>query len=71
MNTITVISTYKLAPTELKVVQDIAKTKLGASGSIKNVIDKSVIAGVKIQAEGREIDFTVSGSLYRLAGSLT
>lgn len=70
MSTITVLSSYKLAATELKAVEAIAKEKLGASGTITNTIDKSVIAGVKIQAGGREIDLTLDGSLSRMTIAL-
>lgn len=70
MSTITVLSSYKLGAAELKAVAAIAKEKLGSSGTITNTIDKSVIAGVKIKADGREIDLTLDGSLSRMTIAL-
>lgn len=70
MTIINVISSYKLASAEIQSVGLIAKDKLGATGTIKNTVDKSVLAGVKILVDGRELDLTLAGSLTRLAGSL-
>ena len=71
MSSIAVLSSYKLATAELKAVEAIVKEKFGATGTITNIIDKSVIAGVKIQASGREIDLTLAGSLSRMTIALS
>lgn len=71
MAQIQVYSAYKLAPSDLQVCAEIARKDLKMTGKLTNIIDKSVIAGVKITAEGRQLDLTLSGSLLRLAGTLT
>ena len=70
MTTITVSSAYKLAPAELKAAQALAESRLGVSGTITNVIDKTVIAGIKIEAGSRELDLSMSGTLDRMAATL-
>lgn len=71
MDTITVYSSYKLTSTELNSVSKIALKQFGVEGKLNNVVDKSVIAGVKIIANGRELDLTTSGSIKRLGIALT
>lgn len=70
MTTITVISSYKLGAPELKDIASIAKKELGLTGKIVTEIDKSVIAGIKIKGDGRELDLTISGTLSRMGNSL-
>ncbi len=71
MNAITVISSNKLGASELKIVASIAKDKLDATGKITNTLDKSLIAGVKIIGNGRELDLSIAGTLARMGKSLT
>lgn len=71
MDTITVISSYKLGSSELSSVRQIALDKLGASGKINNLVDKSLIAGVKILAGGQELDLSMHGAIKRLGTALT
>lgn len=71
MDIITVYSSYKLSASELSSVSKIALKQLGVEGKIENIVDKSVIAGVKIIANGRELDLTTHGSIKRLGIALT
>jgi len=71
MDTITVVSSYKLKPAELSSVAKIAQKQLGSSGDITNIVDKSIIAGIKIVAGGRELDLSMHGAISRLGTALT
>ncbi len=71
MDTITVISSYKLSPSELASAGKIALKQLGVTGKIDNILDKSLIAGVKIIANGRELDLSTKGAIKRLGSALT
>lgn len=70
MNKITVISSYKLKAAELKAVTALASKNLGIEGTVDNIVDKSVIAGVKIIGNGRELDLTLDGSITRMATAI-
>lgn len=65
MQNVTITTTKKLTPEQLASIKSLVEPKLGKV-SIEEVIDPSIIGGVKITVGGQEFDATISGRLEKL-----
>ncbi len=67
----TITSATKLSSSNLKQAQDIAGTKLGASGTPKLEIDPSIIAGVRILYGSSLLDLSLSARIDSIKSSIS
>ncbi len=67
---VTVKSAIKPDADSLSQIAAFAKKKLGREVKLEVVLDKDVIAGFVIEIAGLEYDYSLRGSLSRLAKTL-
>lgn len=64
---VTIKSASKLDSDSLKQITSFVKSKLGKDVKIKESLDKTLIAGFKLEMAGVEYDYSIKGSLDRLS----
>lgn len=68
--TVQVRSAIKLDSAAEKTIKKFASDKLTGPLEIETIIDPGLIAGFKLNISGMEYDYSLSGSLSRLAQEL-
>lgn len=69
--TITITSAYSLLPEEISAILEAMAIKKTDQLEIKNVVDKSILAGVIIKYDGYYIDLSLQHKLKEIVGSLS
>lgn len=70
MNNIVAYSPVKLTSSDLNLLQSHLKSQHNISAPITSKIDSSLIAGVKILYQDKELDYSLLGKLHRLTKEL-
>ncbi|MBP7768419.1 F0F1 ATP synthase subunit delta [Candidatus Woesebacteria bacterium] len=66
---ITVTTAYKLSPKQIASITELVEQKIGAV-QVTQVVDESVVGGIKITMGGQEFDATIAGKLEKLESQL-
>ncbi len=66
-----ITSATKLSSSNLKAAQEVAKTKLGATGTPKLEVDPSLIAGVRILYGSMQLDLSLSARIDSIKSSIS
>lgn len=66
---ITITTATKLSAEQLKTVTKLLSTKMGAV-EVEQVVDSSVIGGIKLSIGGQSFDATIAGKLEKLESQL-
>jgi len=69
--TITITSANNLLPEEISAILEAMAIKKTDKIEIKNVVDKSVLAGVIVKYDGYYIDLSLQHKLKEIVGSLS
>jgi len=64
---VTITTAKKLTPQQRAEVQSEVKKKIGNEFQLKEIVDPSVIGGIKIAIGDREYDITIAGKLKELS----
>ena len=68
---VVVYSGTKLSESELQQLQDNLSKKHNRNVTLDNVVDASILGGIKIEYEGNVLDQTINHYLHSLKSSLT
>lgn len=70
MDNIIAYSPVKLSSSDLKLLQSHLKSQHNISAPITSKIDSTLIAGVRVVYQDKELDYSLLGKLHRLAKEL-
>ncbi len=67
---IKITSAYPLSQPQIQAIAAILEKKTGMSLVVKNVVDPSLIAGVRVESDARSLDWSIKGRLKNIETTL-